>query len=91
VPRRADIIGTVAASVGGDPRDERANWPVRLYRLGEEPPDDQSLLNTPEQRLAMMWELALGAWSLGARPLPTYAREETPVACRPWAPSRPGS
>jgi hypothetical protein len=78
-------------NAGGDPRHERTTWPVRLYRLGEEPPDDRSRLNTPEQRLAMMWELALDAWSLSARPLPAYAREETPVTCRPWATSRPGS
>lgn len=57
---------------------------MRLYRLGEEPGDDQSGLNTAEERLAMMWELAREAWSLTGRPLPEYPRHATPVSCRPW-------
>ena len=71
------------SGASNDRPNERAAWPVRVYRLGEEPGDDQSQLSTPEQRLAMMWDLARDAWSLAARPLPAYAREETPVACRP--------
>jgi len=75
------------------PRDEggqaRRDWPVHLYRLGEEPGDDQSRQNTPEERLAMMWELARDAWSLTGRPLPEYPRHETPVTLRPWRPGRP--
>jgi hypothetical protein len=62
---------------------------VHLYRLGEEPGEDQSRLNTPEERLAMMWELAQDAWSLTGRPLPEYRRHETPVTCRPWRVDRP--
>lgn len=57
---------------------------MRLYRLGEEPGEDQSGLNTAEERLAMMWALAREAWSLTGRPLPAYPRHETPVRCRPW-------
>jgi len=77
------MIVLMKTGAGKGPPNERANWPVRLFRLGEEPGDDQSQVNTPEQRLAMMWELARDAWSLAARPLPGYARHETPVACRP--------
>jgi hypothetical protein len=63
---------------------ERATWPVRVYRLDEVPGDDLSAQTTPAQRLAMMWPLALEAWSLSGRPLPAYARSEAPVARRSW-------
>jgi hypothetical protein len=59
----------------------RAAWPVRTYRLGEEPTDDLSAVTTPEERLAMMWALALEAWSVAGLALPTYTRAETPVRC----------
>ncbi|MGH9866793.1 MAG: hypothetical protein ACREAA_01320 [Candidatus Polarisedimenticolia bacterium] len=58
---------------------ERRDWPVRVYRLGQEPSDDISAETTPEQRLAMMWPLALEAWSLTGKPLPDYDRGSTPV------------
>jgi len=60
---------------------DRSAWPVRKYRLGEEPSDDLSGSTTPEARLEMMWPLALEAWSLTGRPLPDYARRDTPVRC----------
>jgi len=72
-----------------DVREARRRWPVRLYRLGEEPGEDQSGLNTPEQRLSMMWDLARDAWALTGRPLPEYLRHETPVTCRPLRVGRP--
>jgi hypothetical protein len=56
----------------------RQSWPVRRYRLGAEPSDDLSATTTPEQRLGMMWELALQAWELAGRELPTYSRREIP-------------
>ena len=58
---------------------DRDGWPVRVYKLGEEPGDDLSGTTTAEQRLAMMWPLALEAWGLTGRPLPDYKREEAPV------------
>jgi len=57
----------------------RKNWPVRVYRMGQEPPDRLEQTTTAEERLAMMWPLALEAWSLTRRPLPDYCREATPV------------
>lgn len=57
----------------------RRAWPIRKYRLGEEPSDDLSDSTTPAERLEMMWPLALEAWSLTGKPLPDYARDETPV------------
>jgi hypothetical protein len=62
----------------------RDTWPVRRYRLGEEPGDDLSGPTTAEERLAMMPGLAAEAWSLSGAPLPTYARRDAPVARRPW-------
>ena len=60
-------------------RVRRQSWPVRKYRLGSEPSDDLSDSTTAEQRLEMMWPLALEAWSLSGEPLPDYVRSEAPV------------
>jgi hypothetical protein len=61
----------------------RQSWPVRLYRLGSEPGDDLGASTTAEARLEMMWPLAVEAWTLSGRPLPSYPRPETPVSIRP--------
>lgn len=58
---------------------DRSAWPVRKYRLGSEPSDDLSASTTAEERLAMMWPLALEAWALTGAPLPDYPRERAPV------------
>jgi hypothetical protein len=63
----------------------RAAWPVRVYRIGEEPGDDLSGQTTPTQRLAMMWPLAVEAWALTGRALPSYGRHEVPVSTRQTA------
>ncbi len=57
----------------------RRSWPVRKYRLGEEPSDDLRDSTTAEERLQMMWQLAVDAWSLADRPIPDYNRNEAPV------------
>ena len=57
----------------------RRSWPIRKHRLGEEPSDDLSDSTTAEERLQMMWQLALDAWSLTDRPIPDYNRKEAPV------------
>jgi len=64
-------------------RQARRNWPIRVYRLGEEPPDDLSATTTAEERLGMMWPLALQAWGLTGRPLPDYPRNEAPIRAVP--------
>lgn len=56
----------------------RDGWPIRRYRLGEEPTEDLSATTTPEERLAMMWPLAREGWLLAGRPLPMYSRENMP-------------
>ena len=59
-------------------RAERAHWPIAHHRLGEEPSDDLSAVTTPVERVAMMWILALTAWQVAGRPLPTYDRRNLP-------------
>jgi len=56
----------------------RAGWPVSRYPLGGEPPEDLSGTTTAAERLSMMWRLALDAWAMSGRPLPTYSRSEAP-------------
>jgi len=58
-------------------RDPEA-WPVRRFRLGEEPGDDLSESTTPAQRIAMMWPLAQEAWAIAGRPMPVYSRGNMP-------------
>jgi hypothetical protein len=57
----------------------RRDWPIRIHKLGEEPPDDLSATTTAAERLAMMWPLTLRIWALTGRPLPEYSRSETPI------------
>ena len=52
---------------------------MRKFKLGEEPSDDLSDTTTPSERLAMMWPLAVEAWALAGRPLPTYDRSTIPI------------
>ena len=56
---------------------------MRKLRLGDEPGEDLSGSTTAEERLAMMWPLAVEAWSLTGEPMPEYEREDTPVR---WLP-----
>jgi hypothetical protein len=68
-------------------RRARASWPIHRYQLGEEPSDDLSDSTTPGERIAMMWPLAVAAWQLAGRPLPTYDRSQIPG--RLWHPGEP--
>lgn len=56
-----------------------AAWPVRLYRLGEEPRADLSAVTTAEERLAMVAQLTMRMWELTGRPWPNYTRATIPV------------
>lgn len=62
-----------------DPDRKRERWPIRVYRLGEEPGDDVSALTTPEQRLEMVTLLTARMWELSGQPFPSYARTAMPV------------
>jgi hypothetical protein len=57
---------------------DRSRWPVRRYRLGDEPADDLSTTTSATERLAMMWPLACEAWRIAGRPLPSYGRSDMP-------------
>jgi len=56
----------------------RANWPGARYALGHEPDADLRATTTSSERLDMMWQLALDAWAMTGRPIPSYTRAETP-------------
>ncbi len=60
-------------------REARKTLPLKRFRLGEEGGEDLSLHTTPQQRLAMVWELSQGAWELAGRPCPSYDRAHTPI------------
>jgi hypothetical protein len=57
----------------------RRDWPVRKLRQGDTPGDDLSATTTAQERLQMVWPLTVDAWSLTGRPIPDYARKNTPV------------
>ena len=60
-------------------RAARAQWPVRKFRLADEPGPDLSETTTATERLAMMWSLARDAWTLAGRTIPDYPRDRMPV------------
>ncbi len=59
-------------------RTARASWPVRKFRLGEEPVDDYSACTVGE-RMMMVWPMTCDAWASAGRPMPAYSRREMPV------------
>lgn len=59
-------------------RAARANWPVRKFRLGEEPVDDYSAY-TAGERMMMVEQMTNDAWASAGLPLPQYSRREMPV------------
>ncbi len=63
-------------------RNRRASWPVRRFRLGEEPVDDLSSTTTAEERIAMMWPLAKDAFSIGPATAEVTSRAHWPVKIR---------
>ena len=69
---------------------KRRSWPIRKFRLGQEPDGDLSGTTTPEQRLGMMWALAVDAWRLSGREIPDYRRKDTPGEIMRAANSRAG-
>jgi hypothetical protein len=63
-----------------DRRAARRAAPARVFRLGEEPADDDlSADTTAEQRLEMVAELSRRMWELTGRATPSYARAAIPV------------
>ena len=60
----------------------RAGWPVSRHVLGQGPGPNLSASTTAEERLEMMWPLALEAWRLTGKPVPNYVRSTMPVERR---------
>ncbi len=67
----------------GSGNPDRGTWPVRRFTLESQPSADLSAATTAEERLAMMWPLAVEAWALTGLTLPTYSRSHTPVRIEP--------
>jgi hypothetical protein len=59
--------------------ESRRTWVVHICRVEDQPRDDLSHQTTPDERLAMMWPLAVEAWRLSGRPIPVYNRASSPV------------
>ena len=57
----------------------RKAWPIRVYRLGEEPGEDLSDTTTATERLGMVWQLTQDAWASSGQPIPDYPREKAPI------------
>ena len=80
---RSPALGGSGAGPVGSTRETRrtarAQWPVRKFRLADEPGPDLSATTTADQRLAMMWPLARDAWTLAGRTIPDYPRDRMPV------------
>jgi len=60
----------------------RASWPIRVAGLRDPEPDLVSV-TTMEDRILMMWPLAVDAWAFAGREIPDYERGETPVSLVP--------
>jgi hypothetical protein len=52
---------------------------VRKFRLGEEPMDDVLVSLSPDERLALVFELTRRMWQLQGSPPCPYSRETIPV------------
>jgi len=61
-------------------RKVREAWTARIYRLGEEPPDDLGATMSAEQRFDLVAELSRRVWELSGTPVPDYPRSRIP--CR---------
>ena len=76
--RYTRFMSRTNASDADTRRKARAGWPVRVRSLADSTDDDLSAVTDPGQRIRMMWPLAVEAWQLAGRPLPSYARANIP-------------
>jgi hypothetical protein len=79
LPGRERGLTTMEDRDDTEARTDRSTWPVRRHALGAEPSDDLSSTTSAAERIAMMWPLALEAWSLARLPIPTYPRDDPPA------------
>ncbi len=58
--------------------EARRDWPVRVFKVGEEPTENLAATTTASERLEMMWPLAKSAWLLAHGEITDYPRGEIP-------------
>jgi len=61
-------------------RERRQDYPIRIYELDDQPGENLSASTSAEERLAMVWELTVGAWEVAGLPFPDYSRDQAPVS-----------
>ncbi len=80
------MVMTASSAPVRSPEDERrhrrAAWPVRRFGLGQEPNEDLSSTTTADERLAMMWPLAMDAFSFAQGMTERPSRDAWPVRVR---------
>jgi len=56
----------------------RSTWPGRKMTLEEAAMEESSGPVPAEQLFQVMWQMAVDAWALSGREIPTYTRANTP-------------
>lgn len=64
-------------------RAARANMPIRIYRLGNEPEVDWLGTTTPEERIELVWTLSARMHEIAGCQEPTYSRSTIPIRVMP--------
>jgi hypothetical protein len=82
-PSAANIRAILTLVDDAEERAERRRrrpqeWPVRAYRLGEEPSGDPLDRSTVDERIARVWPLTRAAWRVAGKAIPDYARGDAP-------------
>lgn len=60
-------------------RAARADMPVRIYRMGEEPPDEWLASTSAAERFEMVAEMSARMFEISGRLVPSYTRPSTPI------------
>ena len=71
----------MSESVRSAVRERRQDYPIRIYELDDQPDNNLSASTSAVERLAMVWELTVGAWEFAGLPLPDYPRDQVPLSC----------
>jgi len=70
--------GDAAERRAAERRKRAAEWPVRRYRLGEEPKRDPLDASSVDERIRMVWPLTKEGWAVAGRQMPNYDRSSMP-------------
>jgi hypothetical protein len=60
-------------------RAARADMPLRIYRLGEEPPETWLASTTAAERFEMVADLSARMFEISGRLVPSYTRASMPM------------